>query len=405
MRRRSCARAALCVLAVAAAVLPAMARQMDLKQVAGIPLPVADVPAGTVVVRVIRGALTNNIPGQQVELVVAGQTRSASTDATGRAEFSGLAPGAEVTVTATVGAERLQSQTFRIPASGGTRLLLVAAGSNAPNAAVPAPGEPPIASDAVQPGTVTLGEQSRFVFEFGDSSISVFNILQLTNPGRVPVQPPQPIVFELPSGATGPTVMEDSSPQAALDGQRIVVKGPFAPGATVVQFAYSMPYSGPRLTVEQKMPAALSRVIVLAQKSGEGMRLDSPQMTEQREMAAEGHTYIVGQGPGLQAGSTVSFHFSNLPHAPTWPRNVALALAVAILAAGAWASRRTATAPAADRARERLEQRREKLFAELTALEQRHRDGAVDAARYAERRAELIAALERIYAEIDRRAA
>ena len=60
---------------------------------------------------------------------------------------------------------------------------------------------------------------------------------------------------------------------------------------------------------------------------------------------------------------------------------------------------------AADRARERLEQRRERLFAELTSLEQQHRAGALEPARYAERRAELVTALERVYAEIDRRAA
>ena len=376
---------------------------MDLKQVAGIPLPVADVQAGTVVVRVIRGALTNNVPDQPVELAIAGQTRSATTDATGRAQFTGLEPGAEVTVTATVGAERLQSQTFRIPASGGIRLLLVAAGSDTPNPVAPSAGNAQIASDAAQPGTVVLGDQSRFVFEFGDSAISVFNILQLTNAARVPVQPPQPIAFELPARATGPTVLQESSPQAALDGKRIVVKGPFAPGETIVQFAYSMPYSGPRLTIEQKMPASLSRVIVLAQKGGE-MRLDSPQMTEQREMAAEGHTYIVGQGPGVQAGTTLSFNFSNLPHAPLWPRNVALVLAVVILAVGAWASSRIPKLTM-DRGRERLEQRRERLFGELTALEQRHRAGEVDPAHYAERRGELVAALERVYAEIDRRAA
>lgn len=399
MSPRSLSLIALCLVAIAVAGQPASARQMDLKQVAGVPLPVPDVPAGTVTVRVIRGALTNNVPDQSIELTVAGQIRKATTDATGRAQFSGLEPGAEVSAMAIVSGERLQSQTFRIPASGGIRLLLVATD---PNAATPPAGAAP-ASSPVLPGTVVLGDQSRFVFEFADSSISVFNILQVMNTSQGPVEPPQPIEFQLPASATGPTVLQDSSPQAALVGKRIVVKGPFAPGATIVQFAYSMPYSGPRLTIEQKMPASLSRVIVLAQKGGE-MRLDSPQMTEQREMAAEGHTYIVGQGPAVQAGTTLSFNFSNLPHAPLWPRNVALVLAVVILAVGAWASSRIPKLTM-DRGRERLEQRRERLFSELTVLEQQHRAGEVDPAHYAERRGELVAALERVYAEIDRRAA
>ena len=103
------------------------AQQMpDPKTIAGIPLPVADVAVGTVVVRVIRGTLANNIPDQQVELTGAGAPRTVKTDATGRAEFAGLAPGTRVTATTTVQGERLQSQEFPVPATGGTRLLLVA---------------------------------------------------------------------------------------------------------------------------------------------------------------------------------------------------------------------------------------------------------------------------------------
>jgi hypothetical protein len=378
----------------------ARAQMPNPKEMSGIPLPMGDVPVGTVSVRVIRGSLANNIPNQPVELVVEGRARTAVTDANGRAQFAGLAPGSEVTASATVGSERLQSQTFKVPASGGIRMLLVAADAGVGKQAEQ---DTRLAASPAQPGTVVLGEQSRFVFEFADRSISVFNILQVSNAAAFPVQAP-PLVFELPAGATGATILQESSPQAVVEGQRILVNGPFAPGPTLVQFAYSMPYSGPRLTIEQKIPAALGRVIVLAQKGGE-MRLDSPQMTEQREMNAEGHTYIVGQGPAVPSGSTLSFHFTNLPHAPTWPRDVALALAIAILAAGAWASTRASVTPAADRARARLEQRRERLFADLTALEQQHRAGALDAARYAERRAEIVAALERVYAEIDRRAA
>jgi hypothetical protein len=135
------------------------------------------------------------------------------------------------------------------------------------------------------------------------------------------------------------------------------------------------------------------------------MRLSSPQMTEQRDMTAEGNTYIVGQGPAVPAGSPISFQFSGLPHEPRWPRFTALALAVLILGAGAWAAWRPTRGSAKDGAMSRLEARRTQLFAELTTIEQQHRDGQIDAARYARRRAELVSALERIYAELDRQAA
>jgi len=272
-----------------------------------------------------------------------------------------------------------------------------------PAAAAPR-GEDKGAAAPAQPGAVVLGDDSRFVFEFGDGSISVFNILQILNTGQTPVDLSGPMIFELPTGATGATVLQGSSKQATAVNGRIVVAGPFAPGPTLVQFGYSMPYSSGTLTFEQAMPAPLGRLLVLAQKSGE-MRLASPQMTEQREMTAEGNVYVVGQGPAVAAGSPIAFQFSGLPHAPRWPRFVALGLAALILAIGAWASWRPSRPTAKTGAVSRLEARRTQLFAELTGLEQQQRDGQIDAAAYARRRAEIVSALERIYAEIDRQAA
>src|SRR4051812_5911807 len=99
--------------------------QMDLRQAAGVPLPVADVPAGTVSVRVIRGSFANNLPNVAVQLLVNGTPRTATTDASGRAQFSGLAAGARVKATAAVDGEKLESQEFTIAASG-IRVMLLA---------------------------------------------------------------------------------------------------------------------------------------------------------------------------------------------------------------------------------------------------------------------------------------
>ena len=392
-----------CVLQLAVVALTAadlQARQMDPRQVAGIPLPVPNLPTGTVSVRVIKGSLTNNVPDQLVELKGVDPARSIKTDAGGRAQFDGLTPGARVTATATVGGEQLQSQEITVPATGGIRVLLVATD---PDGEKKGEEDRTLAAAPAQPGVVVLGDQSRFVIELGDGSLSVFNILQIVNTARTLVQLPQPLVFEVPQESSGASILQDSSPQAKADGKRVSVAGPFAPGTTLVQFAYSMPYSGADLDFEQKMPVPLTRVIVLAQKVGE-MRLQSPQMSEQREMAAEGQTYIVGQGPAVAAGRAVSFTFSGLPHEPRWPHMLALTLAAVILAVGVWASLRKAP-EREDKARTRLETKRGQLFAELTALEEQHRDGRVDPQRYAARRQELIAALERVYAEIDKRAA
>ena len=217
--------------------------------------------------------------------------------------------------------------------------------------------------------------------------------------------PPQPIVFELTSEATGVTILKDSSPQATAADGKVTVVGPFAPGVTNVQFAYAVPYSTGSLTVEQTLPIPLGRVIVLAQKVAD-MRVASAQMSEQREMPADGQTYVVGQGPGLRAGERLAIAFSNLPHEACGP---ATRPSASRSPSSPWAGGAARARPVGpvrkSSGQDRLEKRRAQLFAELTTLEEQHRAGRVDPQRYAVRRGELVAALERVYAEIDRLAA
>lgn len=392
-----------CVLALLLAFSRAEAQNMpDPKEIAGVPLPVGDVPVGTVTVRVIRGQMSNNIADQPVDLIVGGAVRTMKTDDAGRAAFSGLRPGTRVQARAIVAGERLESREFDVPDSGGVRVMLVATD---PGTEARAAEDRKLAQASAQPGIVVLGEQSRFVFELGDDALSVFNIFQIVNTARTPVQPPAPVVFDLPDVARGVTVLQGSSPQATAAGPRVTVAGPFAPGTTLVQFAYGVPYSGSELTIQQRLPVSLSQFAVMAQKVGD-MHLASSQMTEHRDMTADGQIYIVGQGPAVKAGEVVTFHFSRLPHHAGWPRNLALLLAGLVLAGGAWTSVRTGRPAARGQTRRQgLQARRDRLFDELTALEVQHRGGTIEQHRYAARRGDLIAALEGVYAELDAEAA
>lgn len=366
----------------------------------GVPLPVGDVPTGTVTVRVLRGGFASPVPSLTVELTGEAGGQQATTNDVGRAEFTGLKPGARVRAVANLGAERLESQTFEVPATGGIRLMLVAAD---PGGATQPPAGPPAA--AAGPGEVVLGEESRFVFEMGEDGLSVFYILQVVNPGTEPVQPASPVVFDLPTDAKGATVLQGSSPQASVAGDRFQIAGPFAPGATIAQLAYSLPITGPELVVEQPLPVPLRHVAAVAQKIGD-MQMQSPQLGEQRTMPAQGNLYIAGRGGPLERGAVLTFRFSGLPHHPNWPRNLALGLAAAILAGGAWAAARARGGRTAREAeRQALDEQRERLFEELVDLDTRHGDGTVDPERYAERRRELVTALERIYAALDEEAA
>jgi hypothetical protein len=275
-------------------------------------------------------------------------------------------------------------------------LMLVAAPAAAADAAAPPP-----APAAAQRGSVVLGEESRFVFEIGDDGLNVFYVLQLLNQAATPVDPGGPIIFELPVVARSATVLEGSSPQASVNGRTLTVLGPFAPGATLVQAAYTLPFKGSRMVIEQKLPAKLMHVAVVAQKVGD-MELSSPQLPEQRTMPARGNLYIAGRGGPVEAGQTLQFAFSGMPHVPTWPRDAALAMALLILGAGGWSAFR-APAETATRSvqRRELEGRRDRLFDELTALELRHREQAIDGDEYAARRRDLVTALEKVYVALD----
>jgi hypothetical protein len=378
----------------------ASAQMPDPKAMSGVPLPVGDLSPGTVTARVIRGQLSNPVDGATVELTGAGDAKTAKTDNSGRATFTGIAPGTRVKTRVTIDGQAIESQEFVVPTAGGMRVMLVATD---PNAVKQAAEDAQLAQQPPVSGTVAFGSESRFVIEIGEDALNVFNMLQITNTGKRTVKTAAPLVFDLPKGAVGVGMMEGSTPSAVAAGSRVTVNGPFPPGNTVVQFGYSMPLGDDTIALAQTLPAALPQVSLVVQKIG-SMQLASPQLAQRREMSADGNTYIVAEGGALKAGDTLSLTLSGLPSRPTWPRNAAVALAVAILAAGAYSASlrpRTAEPPA----RQHLQSRREKLFAELAALEAQRRKGAIDADTYAARRESLVTALEDLYRGLDREVA
>jgi hypothetical protein len=133
------------------------------------------------------------------------------------------------------------------------------------------------------PGMVVLGEQSRFVLEMGEDGLHVFTLMEVMNTARTPVDTPEPLVFELPPNAERAATLQESSPQAQFRDGRVTVSGPFAPGVTHVQFAYSIPLRSSNLTIEQKLPAALNGLTVMAQRVGD-LHMTSPQFATHRDM-------------------------------------------------------------------------------------------------------------------------
>jgi hypothetical protein len=360
-------------------------------------IPASDLPTGTVTVRVVREQLGNNIVGQDVRLTVGGAARAARTDDQGRATFENLSPGAEARAETTVAGEQLVSEPFTVPTSGGLRVILVAGLAEA--ATRKAAEEAAAAKAPPVRGSIALSPNTRVLMEFRDDALQVFYVLEILNTASAPVDIGGPLILDLPTGAAGATPLEGSSPTASVSGDRLTVTGPFAPGTTSVQVGFRLLYDRSSITVEQRWPVALEQLTVALEKVG-AATMTSPQFSTVGEVNAESGTpFLLASGPAIPAGGTLSLELVNLPaHSPT-PRYVALGLALAIVGVGAWFAFTTRTR-SADSQR-RLIARRDKLLAELAALEERRvRKGAL-APPEETRRQRLVAELEQIYGELD----
>jgi len=91
----------------------------------GRPLPDGSMEGGSVSVRVVAGTPASPVIGADVTLLVGGAPRVARTDASGRATFAGLTTGATVQAKIKDAEGKDQaSESFPVPSSGGTRVML-----------------------------------------------------------------------------------------------------------------------------------------------------------------------------------------------------------------------------------------------------------------------------------------
>jgi hypothetical protein len=308
------------------------------KEMSGRPLPDTAVPIGSVSVRVIRGGFDKNVPNQPVEFTIDGKTRVVNTDAEGRAVVTGLRTGASVGALTIVDGERLESQNF-LMGSTGMRLALVATD---PEDVARAAEDKDLAAAPATKGMVVIGPNSRVVVQLGEDGLTVFYIIDILNSARTPVDIGGPLIFELPQGARGASIMPESSPQGSANGPRIIVTGPFKPGSTMVEAAWELPYRGPNVRLEQVWPATLQQLTLFVEKHGP-LDIASPQIASRAPMTSEGKTFISAAGPAIQAGQKLTLDISGLPHRATWPRWVALVFAAGFVSWGLWTAM---TAPA-----------------------------------------------------------
>lgn len=378
--------------------LPASAQMPDARTMHGQAIPSGELPAGSVTVRVVREALGNNLAGVPVELHGAGDVRRATTAADGRAQFTAVPPGARVHATAVIDGERLESSTFDVPSAGGVRTILVA-GLGLGTAGSPSPPAPAGQATTTGPsGAPSFGNNTRFAIEFQDDTIAVFYLLEIVNNTGSAASLPTPLVVTLPAEAVGAALLEGASPLAAVSGTRVTITGPLPTGVTSVPIAFRVESWGARHEFTQAFPLSLDQVAVGVQRLT-GLTVESPQAAGVREATLGGQAFFIASGPALPANAPLRLTLNGLPHKSPLPLYLSLALAIVVAGAGAWLAMTPGAGP--DDGRRRLEARRARGLAALAALDADHRAGRVQGPAYEERRARLLAELERVYGALD----
>lgn len=390
-------RLTLMLVAVLALASPAAAQDMPAaEQIHGRGLPTADLPDGTVTVRVVREAIGNDLPGQEVRIVGGARPLTATTDDFGRAEFKGLTPGVELHAEVTVNGEALRSDPFVAPQRGGLRVILVAGMAGAAERRA-AEQERARAAPAVK-GAVTLGGNSRIIGEFQNDALFLFYQLDIVNNARAPVDIGGPLDFTLPQRAAGASLMDGSPKTATINGRHLVVQGPFAPGITTVNVQFQLQFPGSEATVTQPFPLPVEGLPVFFEKLGT-VTVTSPQLRPEGErVAPNGTAFLAATSEVLPAGTELVLQLSNLPAHSKTPGYVAIGLALAVFALGIWLSvtaRQGAAAVAA------LNARRETLLEKLADLERARRSAKIGDEKYLTRRQRMMAELEELYHEIE----
>ena len=383
---------ALCLVSAAAG-----ARAQDMpnpEMVHGKALPERNLPDGTVTVRIARESIGNWLPGQTVRVQVNGRDVTARTDDQGRAQFSTLPRDADLRAEATVDGEALVSDPFRVPSSGGLRVILIAGIAQAAERRK-AQAAAELAAPPVK-GVVSLGGDTRIIAEFENDALFVFYQLDIINTARAPVDIGGPFELTLPQRAAGSSLMEGSPKTASIDGRYLEVQGPFPPGTTTVNVQFQLRYPGPHLIVEQQFPVAVQQLPFFIERLG-NLTATSPQMRPDGERSGNnGAVFAALTSSSLPANSTVSIELNNLPAQSRLAGWVAVGLALGVIGLGVWLSvtRRTDL-------RSVLVSRRDALLSKLEELELKRRSGKMADERYLTRRQRLMLELEDVYHEID----
>jgi hypothetical protein len=402
------------------AVAQSPGQEGDVQDMAARPLMVGDLPGGTVTVRVGRGSLSNAAVGVEVVASVTapggkatGRTEKTKSD--GRATFADLPVGAEFRAQAVVDGQRLQTASFTIPAEGGARLMLLSQqdqqedeGETAPTPANPHAGAhghggnpSESAGDAGEgtsdPSVVRVSSSSKLLIDLREDSLAVLENLVLENTSdRIFRADHGGIAVPLPAAANGVEAIEGSSRLELEQGSTLFLREPVPPASShtppvQARFGFLVSTAGEgSVTLRQPMPLGIESPVVMVPESvhltlaAPGLQAMAPQ-TDDRGVQIQ-----IFQLASVPRNGVLSITVSGLPTRGALGKTIATVLVAALVFAVLLGWRR----PRVEKRPEELRGRRDELFAQLVEVERARRAAGADDAPLAQRRAELVAAIE-----------
>lgn len=353
-----------------------------------------DLPPGTIEV-VVRDAARKPLPNQPVRLRIVQQSpaigekhseRQATTDAQGEARFTGLATASEYAYAAEVpyAGAIYGNEHAPLQRDSGLRVTIHAFPTTR-------------TLDEVEVGAMGI-----VALEPSDDVFHVTMLVEIVNLGAV-TWLPQNYAITLPPGAKAFETDREAALRFEDHGTSVVLGGSVRPGQHRTEFRFQVPNPGNRfvpwaqsdaMRVELGLPPRFLRLSVVADEVP-GLRLVVPGFpTAEPDENTTGKpaltTSWLAQDPSDQL-PRVQINLAGLPTRGSGPF-VTVVACVALLVWGAWGFRRARLGPAP----EDVTEARERLLAELAAVEEALARGSIGAKTHAAARRALLAALARL---------
>jgi len=301
-----------------------------------------------------------------------------SSDKNGFVRFEALQTGDSYQYTAVIDRDglRLHSATFSLSPDHG------------------AAGELRVPSRTSDSSVLQISSSSKLLIDLREDALAVMENLVLDNTSDKIFQAgPAGLAVPLPAGANNLGALEGGAhlelSESATMFLREAVPPQDAHGIPVqARFGFFLPTTGEgSITIRQPMPLGIENPVVLVPEMHH-LRLAAPGLQAMAPQTDDrGAGMQIFQLASVPRNGVLTITVSGLPTRASLGKTIATALVAALVFAALLGLRRP-------RVEERSDDRRERIFAELVDVERARRAAGSDDAQLAERRGELIAALE-----------